>query len=297
MNRKRFRLLGALFLALALSMTLLAGCGGSPSKGSGAVSGNNASQDGGSSQNSASAQPEADADFLSVSTAEELLEAIGPGAKISIAPGYYNFSEYLTELWNTEGGNWNARHDYVQIQECYDGVEFLIRNVDGLSICGGSDNTADTEIVLDPRYATVFNFENCSNLNLSRLTLGHTDLGSCSGNVINLHACKNVELRDMDLYGCGEIGLECTDATSGLSVYDSIIRDCSSGPLQIYDCTGELAFYDCSLTGSSNSGSYWPFGDSKLSFYRCTFGERESNREHLYGRVQLERNHGISRLQ
>ena len=38
-------------------------------------------------------------DFTHVSTTEELLEAIRPGAQILVEPGYYNLSEYIENVW------------------------------------------------------------------------------------------------------------------------------------------------------------------------------------------------------
>lgn len=262
-----------IFIALILAFTFLAGCASSGIPGGASdKSPANGAENASSVPGEISAVP----GEITVSSAEELLEAIQPGAALCIAPGTYNLSDYLAGVSTTRGEEWNNAHEYVQIRDCYDGFEVFIQNTDGLSIRGGGETMADTEIVVDPRYATVFNFDNCANLKLSNLTLGHTDLGMCVGNVLNFRACKTMELRNMDLYGCGALGIECSDAADGLSVYDSTIRDCSYGPLTIYGCTGKFAFYDCTMTGSDSGGYYEKVGNSELSFYRCTFGEAET---------------------
>ena len=107
-----------------------------------------------------SASPEGDT--VTVGSIEELLEAIGPHTGILLKPGYYNMSEYIEYVWAKEGESWNERHPYVQLRDCYDGVEVVIRRLDGLSIYGDNENL--TEIVVEPRYAQVLNFEECDNI-------------------------------------------------------------------------------------------------------------------------------------
>ena len=222
------------------------------------------------------ADEDIDGEFISVNTAEALIEAIQPGAKIVIEPGYYNLSDYMNEVWAQEGEDWNARHEYVEILECFEGVELSIKKVNHLEIRGRSAEDI-TELVIEPRHGTVMNFGTCSDVKLSNLTMGHTETGYCSGNVVNLYACENIELRDMDLYGCGEVGIECGDGTGDVFVYSSIIHDCSTGPFYIYSGVGKFEFYDCILENSDGGGYYDGAGRSSLSFYRCSFGEQESN--------------------
>ncbi|MBQ9493028.1 MAG: hypothetical protein IJR54_04750 [Oscillibacter sp.] len=209
-------------------------------------------------------------------TMEDLIEAVKPGADIVLNTGYYNLSDYVNEIWLAdEAESFNATHEYVQIVDCYDGAEVVFQNADNLSIRGAAE-TAYTEIVIEPRYGTVFTFSRCDNLKLSNLTLGHTDTGECSGSVVELSACENAELRELDLYGCGVVALECSNGTEGVSVHDSALRDCSWGPLGLYDAVGKIDLYNCSLTGSEGGGYYNSEGRLELSFHNCVFGEEET---------------------
>ena len=217
--------------------------------------------------------PESDEAIASV---EELLESVAPGAKLVLASGSYNLSETLDALWSKGGEDWNRRHEYVQLQEVFDGVELVIRNADGLSIAGQSPNRADTELTVDPRYATVLTFENCDGVSLSNLTLGHTDLGTCNGNVLDYLECSGAKLDNLDIYGCGYIGL-CAVESGEFSVDNSVLRDCEIGPFEIEDSTGGFTFRNCELTGSGGGGYYHGTGASSMSFYHCSFGEKESN--------------------
>lgn len=216
-------------------------------------------------------------EVIHVSSTEEFLEAIAPGVTIFVEPGYYNMSEYLEEVQTWKGYDWNAEHPYVKLEYCYDGVEVVIKNADDLTIMGDAESLAQTEIVVEPRYAAVLTFFNCCDLNLSFLTMGHTETGACSGNVLNFYGCKNITLSAMDLYGCGVYAIETGKGTGDLYVYNSTLRDCSDGSLFMIEGVGNFEFRDCIFTGSYCGGYYGNSADSELHFYNCTFGEGETN--------------------
>ena len=212
---------------------------------------------------------------IEVGSVKELLDSIKPEADIVLKPGYYNLSEYIEDIWNSEGDKWNEAHKYVKLAECYDGVEVIIERADNISIKGGGV-ASDTEIVTEPRYAAVLNFKDCRDIKLSSLTIGHTDTGDCAGNVINFTDCKDTELRNMDIYGCGVYGIGAYEDTDNLLVYDSTVRDCFYGPLEIFGCTGVFKFYDSVFKDNGRYSYIESNPDTKISFYRCDFGEKET---------------------
>ena len=222
---------------------------------------------------------------VTVTTAEELLEAIGPDTEILIGEGQMNLSTALQNLWDQGGSAWNAEHKYVQLQECYDGVELVIQDAENLRIAGASENPADTELVIEPRYGAVLTFKNCRNVELASLTMGHTQMGECTGNVVNFSRCENALLQQLDLYGCGVYGLSAKDS-GNFHVRESVLRDCSRGPVDIEGGSGFFRFYDCSLTGSEAYAYYDGIEDTQLYFNRCTFGPKET--EYFWFREDLE---------
>ena len=222
---------------------------------------------------------------VTVTTAEELLEAIGPDTEILIGEGQMNLSTALQNLWDQGGSAWNAEHKYVQLQECYDGVELVIQDAENLRIAGASENPADTELVIEPRYGAVLTFKNCRNVEMASLTMGHTQMGECTGNVVNFSRCENALLQQLDLYGCGVYGLSAKDS-GNFHVRESILRDCSMGPVDIEGGSGFFRFYDCSLTGSEAYAYYDGIEDTQLYFNRCTFGPKET--EYFWFREDLE---------
>ena len=216
-------------------------------------------------------------EVITVTTAEELLEAIRPGAEIVIEPGCYDLSPFVEQAMADGRQFRQAGEEYVRLRECFDGTEIVVCNADDLIIRGGSESPGDTELVIEPRYATVFSFENCSDLTLFGLTMGHTEQGSCEGSVLRFSGCTGVELDKMDLYGCGVYGIEALDGSGDIHVRESEIRDCEYGPFSFEDTAGQLDFTDCALYGSDGAGFYAGGEDSSLRFIRCSFGEKESN--------------------
>jgi len=213
--------------------------------------------------------------YYHVDTVENLLRAIRPGASILLEPGLYDMSEYMVKAYGAADFKVDGV-EYVELRQCADGVELVIKNVPDLSIEGGTYICGDTELTIDPRHGTVLTFEGCSNLTLSDMTLGHADLGDCSGDVIDLVRCADVRLFNMDLYGCGAVGLDIGSGTENVFVYNTVIHDCSEGALSIYGCTGDIIFSRCIFTGSAGGGWYDPTDTSSLTFDRCAFGEEET---------------------
>jgi len=223
---------------------------------------------------------------ITVTDVEDLAEAIRPGAAILIAPGRYNMSEWLDEVWEKKGEAWNWDHAYVRIEKCFDGLQLVVTGADGLIISGGGETCADVEIVVEPRYANVLGFEDCEGVTVCDLTAGHTDTGECSGSVVYCEGCTGVVLANDDLYGCGVSGLE-TESSADIYLYKTTIRDCSLCPMEISDCTGNLAAYHSRFV---NSGFFGFYGcdEADIYFYACEFGERESNSLYFRDDVQTD---------
>ncbi len=276
----------AVMMGVLLSAVALSGCEGKETTGSGrgtlTEAGTTPAAGGEDPDNPGEAGPtptpgqQAEDDVVYVDNIPDLIQAIKPDAKIVLKAGDYNISEYIQDVWNTDPDLWNKNHKYAEIREVYDGVELVIRGVEGLDIKGESDNCADVEIVTDPRYAAVMSFEGCDKLILSGMTMGHTDRGECWGSVIDLVDCDSIILNNMDLYGCGVIGLNLEYCSNFLRCTDVTIRDCSMGPLDNSNSRGEWKFYNCNLTGSESGGFFPSSNGLSLYFENCTFGDKET---------------------
>lgn len=211
-----------------------------------------------------------------VTTAEEFVEAIAPETEIIVDASYMNLTEYIEEIWEQDREGFNAEHEYVQIEECEDGAQLVIQDVEGLMITGATDQYADTEIVVEPRYADCLKFVNCNNINLSNMTIGHTQQGDCMGDVLNFISCHEVYLDTMDLYGCGVYGISAKEGSGDFMITYTVLRDCSYGAFNISEAEGGFIFSDCTLTGSLGIPYYDDGENSWVEFYSCTFGQKET---------------------
>ena len=171
--------------------------------------------------------------MVHVSTVDELVAAIAPDTTIYLEPGEYN----LTEA-SDYGGLGN---DYYTWGEEFDGFSLVLKYVENLAIV--SDGPDKTSIVTVPRYADVLRLEGCQGVTLKGFTAGHTEeQGSCTGDVLTLRACGNIQIEDCSLFGCGVIGINGEDVVN-LRVRDTEIHHCEYDAAMLRNC------YDVSFTG------------------------------------------------
>ena len=166
--------------------------------------------------------------MIHVSTVDELLASIAPGATIYLEDGVYSLAEA------TGYGTYTG--DSYYWMPCYDGPGLVISGVSDLTITAGGPHRVT--VTAEPRYANVLSFENCSGLTLKNITAGHTqEPGSCSGGVLNFQSCSSSTVQDCSLYGCGILGVSgysCSD----LTVRYTEIHDCSDGAFDFTSCSG-----------------------------------------------------------
>ena len=241
-------------LAAVLCVALLAGCGGGTA--GGGIAADKA---------------------VHVKTIEEFLDAVKPDTEIVLEKGFYNISDTIEKIYSSaDFDSWTAAHDYVEIRDEFDGCEIVIKDLSNLKIRGAGDYS-DTELVVEPRYASVLYFENCTNVDIAKLTLGHTDTGSCVGNVIDFDSCRKMNVDSCDLYGCGVYGIGAFAGSGDLHIDNTIIRSCEYGPFDLYSVYGDIVFTNCQLVDSNGYGSLWDeYNNANITFKSCTFGVNES---------------------
>ena len=288
MKKSSIKKLLALLLAVMMLCALLSGCSGKPAAPEAPAAPEN-TEGQGEKEPVSTETTEPEDEYIHVSSTVELVDAIAPNAKIMIDAGYYNMSDYIEiipahDLFDID--KWDAQHEYVTIRDVYDGYELIIHDADHLTIVGATDDPKDTTLVVEPRYATALTFRDCRYLNLSGLTIGHTEEGDCSGDVIELYNCKNVTLDSMDLFGCGVNGITAYFAQN-LKVTDSIIHDCYYGPLDLEQCYGKVEFIGCTLK-DNRGGGFYDAGGCDMSFTDCVFGEWESNVLYFHDDIEFD---------
>lgn len=178
------------------------------------------------------------------------------------------FQSLLTsgrDLSNTEIrlGDGEYKSDYGLAIGAYENVSII--------------GTGKTRIVVDNGGATVLDSYGSKNLLLYGLVLGHDipPMDECSMGVLSFFGCENVSVVGCDIYGCGLVGIE---ASSDVTITDSVIRECSYAAAETYsDCT--VHFVNSII--QDNDGPYLFVGaeGSKFIFDDCTIQGNHSGAE------------------
>ena len=163
-----------------------------------------------------------------VSTADEFLSAIGPDTEIIVDARLIDFSTAAN--YGSSGG------DYYRWDDPFDGPELVIQNVRNMTVRGGGEVRTDQTLSCVPRYADVVTFENCANIYVTHITVGHTrEPGSCMGGVLHYVNSQDILVEDCDLYGCGTLGVIGTNSRN-MQVINNHIHDCSVGGVEFSQC-------------------------------------------------------------
>lgn len=157
--------------------------------------------------------------IISVSTTEQFLSAIGPNRTIKVASGEYDLLSVITD------------NEHIKYEDTYDGKELIIYKVENLKIIG--DENSKPNFVIDPRYSNVMVFKDVDNLTIKNIVAGHRkELGECSGGVLQFNFSDNVILENLDLYGCGTIGIDLKDSEK-FQIINPNIYECNYGAMTI----------------------------------------------------------------
>ena len=193
------------------------------------------------------------ANAITVSSVDELLEAIGPDREIILEPGNYDLSE-------ASGYGVVPDNSFYLWTDNYDGYGLKLLGVKNLTIRGsGADNTF---FATPSRNAHVISAQNCDNLSLEGFTAGHKVVpGECCGSVVALEGCLGTSLKGLNLFGCGMIGVKA-DMCTDLTVTDCDIYDCTSLGLEL-NGVNRVVVENCrihDLGGEYGAGSVFYLG-------------------------------------
>lgn len=179
---------------------------------------------------------------VKVNTAEELLYALRSDASsiVITAKETINLTETL-DRWYANGKIQDERvaESVVQsdifVNDDQDGLGLVLKGLSNITI-KGKNPKKPAEIVIDPRFPDVLKLENCENITLENLVLGHTaqgDMGWCHGDVVALVKSQNITIRNCSLFGCGVCGIEAS-GIDGLLVEKTEIHHCSWDAIHIH---------------------------------------------------------------
>ncbi len=209
----------AIFLALAMTL-LLAACGAA-------------------SEAPKTPEPTAATDGPKLITnVDDLLAALAPNTEILLGEGTFVLSDAANY------GDPNAS-DYYQWSDLGLGdYELVIENVEGLTIRGCGKGK--TNLLTGTRFANVLHMQNCKDLTLADMTLGHTaQATACEGGVLMANRSSSITLDGLGLFGCGTLGLQAYDSTQ-ITMQDCEVYECSIGG--VYLCqSSDVTINSCAF--------------------------------------------------
>lgn len=209
------------------------------------------------------------------SSMDEFLAAIGPDTEVFLQEGTFNLAD-ASDYGQLDRGN----NPYYRWMNCYDGYELHITDVSGLSIRGSGRDITNMETA--PRFANVLTFENCRDVELADVTVGHTiaEPGECSGGVSFFNSCEDVLISGCGLFGCGTNGVQ-TRFCDRVRVEDTDIYHCTISGM-IVDSSRQVEVENCRFyeLGQEPYGGYAVISvnDSKgLDLTNCEFRENNTS--------------------
>ena len=199
-----------------------------------------------------------------VSTVDEFLEALAPDTTIVLQPGVYDLGEAQP-----------IARSYAYWMPTWEGeMELVLTRLSNTRIVGATGDPADVSIVTPHRTANVLRMDSCYSNHMEGITLGHSvERGICAGGVVYLENSYGLYVDSCDLYGCGSIGIQML-SSSGLTVVDSVIHDCSSSGF-FGQQANTIWFKDTDFVNSGEFNLLTLMQCSWAKFEDCSF--RENN--------------------
>ncbi len=195
---------------------------------------------------------------IRVNSIKEFTNALGSNRKIEIAAAEINIShmdEFMTDMFG------------------YDGYEFSISDVSNLIIAGA--NNEPTKVLSEEGYSNVIAFDNSNKIALVNLSIGHTDPSDeCGAAVLSFYTCKDVFIKDCDLFGSGSMGFVLGEVTN-FEFNNSIIRDCSVGILNA-DASSNLTFEESEFRNNEGYDQISFYDTDNVTFTNCGIYENRS---------------------
>ena len=165
---------------------------------------------------------------VTVTTADEFLAAVAPNTEIIVDAQLID--------WSTAAGYGKTNGECYRWEDPFDGPQLVITGVSNLTIRSAAvDHTANVLSAV-PRYAYVVMFENCSNIHVKGLTVGHTEEpGYCLGGVLGFRNSQDILVEDCGLYGCGTVGV-MGESSKNMQIINNDIYECSVAGVEFTNC-------------------------------------------------------------
>ena len=219
---------------------------------------------------------------VTVNNVNDMMAAVKDNTMILLEPGTYDVTKWVADniskipgYYYDESYNGNRNAGVVYMGSDEEEYEVVFARLHNL-IIGSADPKNPAHIVSHAIYARVMYFENCSNISLENVVMGHDiTVGECAGDVLGFDYTDYPSLTGCDLYGCGVFGVGMYWSNYS-QIKDCTIHDCTYGCIYATECgwvdVRNSVFRDC------NGGSMFAGSASYYDFNECTF-------KNLYGDI------------
>ena len=205
---------------------------------------------------------------VTVSTVQELAEAIQNRTKIILKEGTYNFSDLNCDSIKNPDINWIKSNDGL--------AEYTVRNVRNL--CIEAEEGARVVLSTENSYAKALGFEECQEITLRGLICGHeVEPGYCTGSVLYLNQCSHIAVDNCNLYGSGTYGIEAYNILD-LTIDDTDIYECTYG-LVYFSAAEMVTFTNCSFMTSEQYSMFSFIGCDNIVLDDCKIIGNETRSE------------------
>ena len=150
---------------------------------------------------------------------------------------------------------------YYKINDVYGDKMLVVSNLRDLKIVGKEGE--DITILTPYEAASVINFNECRNITLENLRMGHDPQPGypCEGYVTGLVDCDSVNIINCTLYGSGIYGIYGNGVTT-LNVSKSVITKCSECFVFLWPAK-KCRFSDCRFSGNNLSYDGFSLSDCR----------------------------------
>lgn len=202
-------------------------------------------------------------EVITVRTAAELVANLGPDRIIELKPGTYQLTS-VSQMTPTR---------YAHFEETIDGPELVVFGVQNLTIKGLGKTPP--LIIVSPQYANVMQFNDCSDLRIENVRMGHgPEKGHCLGGVLRFEGCQRVAIDNATLFGCGTQGIAFNESTE-LICTNSIIEECTYHIMSLMGATS-VRFEDCIFRNNKEYDMVQIMETTAVTFDRCRFAHNTS---------------------
>ncbi|MBP3737617.1 MAG: right-handed parallel beta-helix repeat-containing protein [Muribaculaceae bacterium] len=222
-------------------------------------------------------QASAQGNTITVSTAAQFIDVLGPDRTIVIATDQpLNITEAIDQ--KVAEGTLALGETYYTPKEPLstaaqvtyapntDGNTLQVRGCDRLTIRSAKGRAT---LLATPRYANVLEFIDCRDLKLENLVMGHTQDGYCDKGVLELDRCHHVTINDCDLYGCGTEGF-VIDGCLDVTVNRTTVHDCTYYTMHVVR-SDQVRFNDCIFRDNREYDQLCISSSNDVVFTGCLF--------------------------